>query len=136
MEEVQNNWLTLSEAQALLGVSRKTLYRYMDKNQLQYKKAANSRRYITEQTLLNFIEQQLIRPGQIKPTAEASNKQNQPQKHPQQNYNKVETDYSVLITNIEKLSRQIDKQNKLLEVMIELYKPQNMHDILLKKGLT
>jgi len=48
-------WVTLSEAQALLGVSRKTVYRYMDRKLLSYKKAANGRRYLSKDSIDTFL---------------------------------------------------------------------------------
>jgi len=136
-ENQSTNWLTLSEAQALLGVSRKTLYRYMDKKQLQYKKSTNGRRYIELQTLQNFIEQYLIRTAQTKSTAQTQSKQTPIQKCPQQqNLQTAPPDYPAFATKIEQLTQQIEKQNNLLVTLIKLYQPQNMHDILVKKGIT
>jgi len=117
------NWLTLSEAQALLGVSRKTLYRYMGKKQLQYKKSTNGRRYIEIQVLQTFIEKHLIRTAEIKSTV-------------QQSFQIAQLEYPGLTIKIEQLTQQIEKQNNLLETLIKLYQPQNMHDILVKKGIT
>ena len=57
-KETQVHWLTLSEAHALLGVSRKALYRYMEKQYIPYKKAANGRRYIKQQDLKEFKQTQ------------------------------------------------------------------------------
>jgi len=135
-ENQSTNWLTLSEAQALLGVSRKTLYRYMDKKQLQYKKSTNGRRYIDVRALQTFIEQHLIRTAKTKSTAQTQRKQDPIQKYPQQqNLQIAQPDYPALTTKIEQLTQQIEKQNNLFETFIKLYQPQNMHDILVKKGL-
>jgi len=112
---MQNNgiWLTLSEAQALLGVSRKTLYRYMDRKLLPYKKAANGRRYLSKDEIDAFLTSQSAPPTFQNPSG------NQ--------------DYSDLISLLNALSDKIDRQNQLLEIMIELYKPETLHDLVVKR---
>ena len=106
-------WVTLSEAQALLGVSRKTLYRYMDRKLLSYKKAANGRRYLAKNEIDTFLATHSAPPTFQNPSC------NQ--------------DYSALISRLNALSDKIDRQNQLLEIMIELYKPEAMHDLVVKR---
>ena len=108
-------WVTLSEAQALLGVSRKTLYRYMDRKLLSYRKAANGRRYLSKDEIDTFLASHPV------PT----NIQNNPNTQ----------DYSSLIRHLNALSDKIDRQNQLLEIMIELYKPETMRELMLKRKL-
>jgi len=111
-QDDKTNWLTLSEAQALLGVSRKTLYRYMDRKLLSYRKAANGRRYIKEDHLNAFIEQQMA----TTPLPKDNTKQ----------------DNSEVSKQLTILNTKVERQNQLLETMIELYKPESMHELLVK----
>ena len=111
-ETKKTNWLTLGEAQALLGVSRKTLYRYMDRKLLEYRKAANGRRYLSEEQVNTFIGQQMATVTASKSNAKQDN---------------AEISKQLII-----LSTKVERQNQLLETMIKLYKPENMHDLLLK----
>ncbi len=114
---MENNgiWVTLSEAQALLGVSRKTIYRYMDRKLLSYRKAANGRRYLSKDEIATFLASHPV------PTDIQNNPNTQ--------------DYSALIHHLNKLSEKIDRQNQLLEIMIELYKPETMHELVVKMKL-
>ncbi|MDC9727758.1 MAG: helix-turn-helix domain-containing protein [Methyloprofundus sp.] len=106
------SWLTLSEAQALLGVSRKTLYRYMDRQLFTYRKAANGRRYIEDEHLNVFIEKKMA----TTPLSQDNIKQGN---------SEVSKQLAILNTKVE-------RQNRLLETMIELYKPESMHELLVK----
>jgi len=108
----KTSWLTLSEAQALLGVSRKTLYRYMDRKLLTYRKAANGRRYIEEEQINTFIDQQMATTLLPKDNTKPDNLD-------------VSKQLAILNTKVE-------RQNQLLETMIELYKPESMHELLVK----
>lgn len=108
-------WVTLNEAQDLLGVSRKTLYRYMDRKLLSYSKAANGRRYISKDEIHLFLT-------------------SHPASANIQNGGQIQN-YSALTLQLSKLNEKIDRQNQLLEIMIELYKPETMHELVVKRKI-
>ncbi len=56
MTDRDTQWITVQEAAALAGCSTKTLYRYMAKGLVQYRKAANNRRYLRTNEVLSAIE--------------------------------------------------------------------------------
>ncbi|WP_341326846.1 helix-turn-helix domain-containing protein [Methylotuvimicrobium sp. KM2] len=108
-------WVTLSEALALLGVSRKTLYRYMDRGLLSYRKAANGHRYLSKDEIDAFLASH---PANANIQSDAQTQ-----------------DYSALIKQLSELNNKIDRQNQLLEIMIELYKPETMHELMVKRKI-
>lgn len=112
MQEI-STWVTLSEAQVLLCVSRKTLYRYLDRKLLSYIKAANGRRYVSKDEIDRFM------------TSNPANLNNQSITQTQ--------DYSPLVKQISELSDKIDRHNQLLDIMIELYKPETLHQLVVKR---
>lgn len=51
MTNWDNNWITLGQAATLLQCSKKTLYRRMQSQHLDYKLGENNRRYINKESL-------------------------------------------------------------------------------------
>ena len=54
MTHWDNTWLTMSQAATLLKCSKKTLYRRMATNSLDYKLGENNRRYISAKCVKNL----------------------------------------------------------------------------------
>lgn len=105
----------MNEAAELAGCSRKTLYRYMAKNQLAYHKAENNRRYVQRhdiETLFpEYRQQQKETPSFL-------------------------ADLTKLVSLLERLSNDIEAQSILLEQMIALYQPKTLSELAAKRELT
>jgi len=109
------DWINLVEAAELAGCSRKTLYRYMTKNHLRYRKAENNRRYVQRQTI-----EALFPPHQRKSQTSLPKR----------------ADLEMLVSVIESLSTEIKTQSALLEKMVALYQPKTFAELLTKRENT
>ncbi len=100
--------LNLNEAAELADCSRKTLYRYMAKGPLAYRKAANNRRYVRRQDIETLFP-----------------------KH-QHRLNKSRSllaDLGSVVSVLETLTAGIKKQQALIERMIALYQPKSFAEL-------
>ena len=109
------HWLNLNEAAALAGCSRKTLYRYMTKKRLAYRKEENNRRYVQRQDIETLFPQY---------------------RHKQHKAPHLRADYKELVSLLEKLSTEIETQSILLERMVALYQPKTLAELVTKRELT
>jgi len=109
------HWINLSEAAELAGCSRKTLYRYMTKKQLEYRKEENNRRYVQQGDIEKLFPKY----------------QRQQHKGPH-----LRADLSELVSLLEKLSTEIETQSILLERMVALYQPKTLAELVAKRELT
>lgn len=105
-----NDWITLSQAATLAGCSRKTLYRYMNRNLLTYRREANNRRYVLQRDILSLFE---TRQTVASTLAESDSP-------------------SHLERRLDALKQMLDQQNILLVRMIELYQPKTLQELALK----
>lgn len=102
-----DHWLTLSQAATLVGCSRKTLYRYMNRGLLAYRRAANNRRYVLERDILSlFVMRQVVT---------ANPNANDPSPRLEQ--------------ALGELVQIVERQNALLVRMIELYQPKTLREL-------
>lgn len=106
------NWINLNEAAELAGCSRKTLYRYMAKNQLLYRKAENNRRYVQRHDIEELFPEY---------------------RHPQQDSPPLRADLTKLVSLLERLSAEIESQSALLERMVTLYQPKSLAELMTKR---
>jgi len=107
-----NHWLNLTEAADLAKCSRKTLYRYMTRGVLEYRKEANNRRYVQRhaiETLFPIYRTQKTDGSQTK------------------------ADCSMLTSSLEILSEEVATQSELLKRMIALYKPKTLGELVSKR---
>ena len=109
-----NHWLNLTEAADLAGCSRKTLYRYMAKNRLVYRKEENNRRYVQRQDIEKLF----------------------PRFRQQKERSPLRADLSELVSLLETLNTEIQVQSNLLEQMISLYQPKTLAELVNKRELT
>lgn len=109
------HWLNLSEAAELAGCSRKTLYRYMAKGVLAYRKDPNNRRYVQQSDIEKLFPQY---------------------RHQQKEGLPLRADLSKLVSLLEKLSAEIEAQSILLERMVTLYQPKTLAELATKRELT
>lgn len=102
-----NDWLTLSQAATLAGCSRKTLYRYMNRNLLTYRREANNRRYVLQRDILSLFE--------TRQTVTLTS---------------AERDSSSRVEHrLDALTQMLNQQNVLLLRMIELYQPKTLQEL-------
>lgn len=102
-----NDWLTLSQAATLAGCSRKTLYRYMNRNLLAYRREANNRRYVLQRDILSLFE--------TRQTVTST---------------PAESDSSSRVEHrLDALMQVLNQQNVLLLRMIELYQPKTLQEL-------
>jgi len=113
MEKI--HWLNLKEAADLAGCSRKTLYRYMAKKRLAYRKEENNRRYVQRQDIEALFPRY---------------------RHQQQEGSPLRADLSELVSLLQRLSVEIEKQSALLERMVALYQPKTLAELATKRELT
>lgn len=109
------DWINLSEAAELARCSRKTLYRYMAKNCLIYRKAENNRRYVQRQEIEDLFPEY---------------------QHQSQESSPKRADLKMLVSLIEKLSTEIENQSALLEKMVALYQPKTLAELMVKRENT
>ena len=109
------NWINLNEAAELAGCSRKTLYRYMGKNQLAYHKAENNRRYVQRHDIEILFPEYRQQQNESPPYL---------------------ADLTKLVSLLERLSTEIETQSALLERMIALYQPKTLAELATKRELT
>jgi len=108
------NWINLTEAAELAGCSRKSLYRYMAKDQLAYHKAENNRRYVQRHEIENLFPK-YRQQGNTPPPLRA--------------------DLVKLVSLIESLSAEIKSQSALLERMVALYQPKTLAELVTKREI-
>lgn len=109
------HWLNLSEAAEIAGCSRKTLYRYMAKKTLAFRKEENNRRYVQQSEIEMLFPKYRYR---------------------QEEGPLPRADLSELVSLLEKLSTEIEAQRILLERMIALYQPKTLSELATKRELT
>lgn len=102
-----SRWLTLSQAATLAGCSRKTLYRYMQRGLLAYRKEANNRRYVTEQDIHSLFD--LCHNGTVQDSSTH--------------------DTRTIARRLEKIEQSVDEQKRLIMDMIALYHPSTLQDV-------
>lgn len=110
MEDI--HWLNLNEAAGLAGCSRKTLYRYMAKKQLVYRKEENNRRYVQQHDIEKLFPR---------------HRQQQQESQP------LRADLKELVSLLERMSSDIEAQSTLLERMITLYQPKTLAELIAKR---
>jgi hypothetical protein len=106
------NWINLNEAAELAGCSRKTLYRYMAKNQLAYRKAENNRRYVQRHDIETLFPE-YRQPHNESPSFLA--------------------DLTKLVSLLERISAEVESQSILLERMVALYQPKSLAELMAKR---
>lgn len=102
-----DEWLTLSQAAQLAGCSRKTLYRYMARRLLAYRREADNRRYVKRAEVLALFE---TRRGKAShwDTAHCC---------------------TGIAQALEGMTRTLDAHNDLIMRMIQLYQPRTLSDL-------
>lgn len=102
-----DEWLTLSQAARLVGCSRKTLYRYMTRSLLAYRREADNRRYVKRADVLTLFETRQDTTSQWD-TANCC---------------------TGIAQALEGMTRTMEAHNDLIMRMIQLYQPRTLSDL-------
>lgn len=102
-----DEWLTLSQAANLVGCSRKTLYRYMARRLLAYRREADNRRYVKRADVLTLFETRRDKMSQ-RDTADCC---------------------TGIAQALERMTCTLDAHNDLIMRMIQLYQPRTLSDL-------
>ena len=102
-----DEWLTLTQAAKLVGCSRKTLYRYMARRLLAYRREADNRRYVKRADVLSLFETRRDKMSQW-----------------------GNADCCTGIAQVlEGMTRVLEAHNDLIMRMIQLYQPRTLSDL-------